>query len=333
MATTEVQESSREARIAAAQNLVAARRGQRRGKPERSFLTIADLSPSEVAELLAGGIRIKKDPGAFRHHLQDRAVALLFQKTSTRTRVSFEIGTGEMGGQPIYLDWRSSNFTLADLQDESKVLSRYVDLIMARVNDHADLETMRSHSEVPVINGLSNLYHPCQGLTDYMTILEYFGELRGLRLAYIGDGNNVCHSLINAGLKTGVHVAVAHPPGYGPSPEVVAPAQAAGLLTLTHDPAEAVRDADVLYTDTWISMGDEAQRDIRLQAFASFKIDEALLAKAPSHALVMHCLPAHRGYEISSGALDSRNSVVFDQAENRKHLQKYLMAWMLETTS
>ena len=318
-------------RIEAAQALLAARRGQLRGKPERSFLAISDLRREEVRMILDGGLAGKRDRALLGRALAGKSVALLFQKTSTRTRVSFEIGVGEMGGQPMYIDWRTSNFTLSDLKDEIRVLSRYVDLVMARVYRHSDLEIMKEHSEVPIINGLCDRYHPCQGLTDYMTIQEYFGELAGLKIAYIGDGNNVCNSLIEGAVATGMHIAVAHPPGYEPRPEVVAAAQAANALTLTHRPEEAVEGADVVYTDTWISMGDEEQREVRLKAFADYKVDEALLARAPSHALVMHCLPAHRGKEISDGALDSPSSVVFDQAENRKHLQKYLMAWILES--
>lgn len=317
-------------RAAAARELAATRRNQRRGKPERSFLAISDLSRGEVRALLDGGLAVKRDPALLARALAGKSVALLFQKTSTRTRVSFEVGVGEMGGQPLYLDWRTSNFTLADLQDEIRVLSRYCDLVMARVYGHADLELMKRHSEVPVINGLSDLHHPCQGLTDYMTIQEYFGDLQGLKIAYVGDGNNVCHSLIEGAVRTGMRIAVAHPSGYAPNPEIVAAARAEGEVVLTQDPKEAVEGADVVYTDTWISMGDEAQREVRLQAFKDYKVDEALLARAPNHALVMHCLPAHRGYEISDGAMDSPNSVVFDQAENRKHLQKYLMAWILE---
>jgi ornithine carbamoyltransferase len=324
--------SDHSARVERAGARVAERRGARRGKPERSFLTLADLGRDEMRALLEGGLAVKREPVRFARALAGRAVGLLFQKTSTRTRVSFEVGVAEMGGQPLYLDWRTSNFTLADLEDEVRVLSRYVDLIMARVYEQRDLEVMRAHSEVPVINGLSDLYHPCQGLADYMTIQEFYGELAGLKIAYIGDGNNVCHTLINGAAKVGMRIAVAYPKGYSPDAVVVTAAREAGAeVELTHSPAEAARDADVLYTDTWISMGDEAQREARLKAFAGYRIDEELLARAPGHALIMHCLPAHRGYEISAGALDHPNSVVFDQAENRKHAQKFLMAWMLET--
>ncbi len=319
-----------EDRVAASRRLLAERRGSRRGKPERSFLAIEELSPAQVAEILRGGLQVKTHPERFRRALEHRAVALLFQKTSTRTRCSFEVGVAELGGQPVYIDWRTSNFTLGELQDEIKVLSRYFDLVMARVYRHEDLQTMKAHSEVPIINGLDDRFHPCQGLTDYMTVLEYFGALDGLKLAYVGDGNNVCHSLIDGGVRCGVRVAVAHPPGYAPREDVVERARRLGEVTLTNDPREAVRGADVVYTDTWVSMGDEAHTAARLAAFAGFQVNEELLAYAADHALVMHCLPAHRGKEISDGALDSPNSVVFDQAENRKHLQKYLMAWILE---
>jgi ornithine carbamoyltransferase len=320
-----------DSRIAAAGQLLAQRRHAKRGKPERSFLSIDELASEDFLHLLRGGLDAKANPDRYRGALAGRPVALLFQKTSTRTRCSFEVGVGDMGGQPVYIDWRTSNFTLGELSDEIRVLSRYFDLIMARVYKHEDLLTMREHSEVPVINGLDDRYHPCQGLTDYMTVLEYFGQLAGLKLAYVGDGNNVCHSLIDGGAATGVHVAVAHPPGHAPREDVVDRARAKGAeVTITQDPREAVAGADVVYTDTWVSMGDEAQTEARLKAFAGYQVNAELLAAAPDHALVMHCLPAHRGLEISGEALDSANSVVFDQAENRKHAQKYLMAWIIE---
>lgn len=318
-------------RIRRSEELIARRRYTVRGRPERSFLNITDLSRDEVARILDGGIDIKQNPGKYADTLRGLSVGLLFQKTSTRTRVSFEIGVGEMGGQPLYVDWRTSNFTLADLKDEIKVFSRFVDLVMARVYRHEDLEEMRRHSEVPVINGLSDFSHPCQGLTDYMTVQEHFGTLEGLKLAYVGDGNNVCHSLIDGAAKTGVRCAVAHPEGYAPRQDVVDAARAeGGVVELFNRPEDAVEGADVVYTDTWISMGEEDQRDTKMKAFAGFCVDERLLSHAAPHALVMHCLPAHRGYEISDGAMDAPHSVVYDQAENRKHLQKYLMGWIMD---
>lgn len=322
--------SDMQERVRRSEELLARRRHATRGRPERSFLTIGDLTREEVARILEGGIDVKQNPGKYADTLRGLSVGLLFQKTSTRTRVSFEIGVGEMGGQPLYVDWRTSNFTLADLHDEIKVFSRFVDLVMARVYAHSDLELMKKHSEVPVINGLSDFAHPCQGLTDYMTVLEHFGALEGLKLAYVGDGNNVCHSLIEGAAKTGVRIAVATPAGYAPSEAVVAAARAETTVELFDRPEEAVAGADVVYTDTWISMGEEDQKETKMKAFAGYCVDERLLSGAEPHALVMHCLPAHRGYEISDGAMDALHSVVYDQAENRKHLQKYLMGWIME---
>lgn len=317
-------------RIERSNRLRAERRGSRRGKPERSLLAVSELTAAETVELLAGGLAVKRDPDLLARALAGRSVALLFQKTSTRTRCSFEVGVGEMGGQPVYIDWRTSNFTLGALEDEARVLSRYFDLIMARVYRHGDLVTMKGASEVPIVNGLCDRYHPCQALSDYMTAREYFGDLEGLKIAYVGDGNNVCHSLIEGAVRVGMEIAVAHPAGYAPDEGIVAAARELGRVTLTDDPRQAVENADVVYTDTWVSMGDEAEKEQRLAAFAGYRVDEALMAHAPDHALVMHCLPAHRGEEISSAVFDSANSVVFDQAENRLHLQKYLMAWILE---
>ena len=321
---------SKENRIEHCRKLTQARFGQVRGRPERSMLSVHDFSPATFREIIDGGIHVKAHPEAYETHLQGTNVALLFQKTSTRTRCSFELGIMEMGGNPIYLEWAKSNFTLADLKDEIRVLSRYAELIMARVYKHEDLVTMRTYSEVPIINGLCDRYHPCQALTDLMTVKEYFTQLDGLKLAYIGDGNNVCHSLINACSMVGIDVSVAHPEGYGPDMEIVKAAQNTIQVELTRDCATAVKNADVLYTDTWISMGQEKEKEIRLRAFGEYQINDDLLSHAPEHAIIMHCLPAHRGYEISSSAMDCPNAVVFDQAENRKHVQKYMMAWMLD---
>ena len=320
-----------EQRVSHSERLIAERRDAKRGKPERSYLSINDVTREEFAALIDGGLDVKRNPQKYRDTLKDLSVALLFAKTSTRTRVSFEVGVGEMGGRALFMDWRTTNFTLGELQDEIRVLSRYVDLVMARVYGHEDLEVMKAHSEVPVINGLSDRFHPCQGLTDFMTLKEYFGALEGLKLTYVGDGNNVAHSLINGAVKTGVRIAIAHPEGYAPRQDVVDRARAeGGVVELFTDPREAVAGADAVYTDTWVSMGEEAQKEQKMRDFAGFAVDEGLLSHAERHALVLHCLPAHRGYEISDFAMDSPHSVVFDQAENRKHAQKYLMGWILE---
>jgi ornithine carbamoyltransferase len=300
-----------------------------KGRPDKSLLSLFDLSEKEVDEILELGIKIKQDPQKYSGSLKGKSVALIFQKTSTRTRCSFEIGVGEMGGQPMYIDWRTSNFTLSDLKDEIKVLSRYVDLIMARVYKHIDLETMKEHSEVPIINGLCDKEHPCQILADLMTIKEYFGRLNGIKIAYVGDGNNVCNSLIVGAAKAGMKIAVACPKQYLPDKAIVAFGEHKGALEMGTDPKAAVKDADVVYTDTWVSMGEEEKAEEKIAALKGYQVNKELLECASAHALVMHCLPAHIGYEITDEALHWGNSVIFDQAENRKHAQKALMLKMM----
>lgn len=292
-----------------------------------SFLSINALSSEKMHELLALALAMKQFPAAHAHALKGKHIALLFEKTSTRTRCSFETGVYEMGGFVTTIDWKTSNFTLADLQDEIQCLSRYYDLIMARVFKHETLETMAAHSLSPIINGLCNLHHPCQAMADYMTMMNYFGhDLTGLKVAYIGDGNNVCRSLVEGAGKLGVHITMATPKGYRLDKQTMN--QAKSFASYTQTPQEAVQYADIIYTDTWVSMGDEAQAAKRLKDFAGYQVSEDLLAQAPLHALVMHCLPAHPGQEISAGVLRGPRSIVMDQAENRKHAQKAIMAWL-----
>ena len=298
--------------------------------PPRSFLEISELSAQEFRSLIASGIDIKTNPKRYENALQRRQVALVFQKTSTRTRVSFETGVAALGGNSLYIDWRTSNFTLGSLRDEIRVLSRYVDLTVARVFAHADQTQMAAHSEVPIINGLSDWSHPCQSLADYMTIQEYFGTLEKLNVVYVGDGNNVAHSLMEGAQLAGASITLCCPRRYAPNSFLVKRALAAGAdLTLTDSPAAAVAKADVIYTDTWVSMGEEQIADAKVAEFDGFGLDAALVAKAPAHAVVMHCLPAHRGMEISDDVLDSERSIVFDQAENRRYVQQALMLWLL----
>ena len=298
--------------------------------PPRSFLEISELSAQEFRSLIASGIDIKTNPKRYENALQRRQVALVFQKTSTRTRVSFETGVAALGGNSLYIDWRTSNFTLGSLRDEIRVLSRYVDLTVARVFAHADLTQMAAHSEVPIINGLSDWSHPCQSLADYMTIQEYFGTLEKLNVVYVGDGNNVAHSLMEGAQLAGASITLCCPRRYAPNSFLVKRALAAGAdLTLTDSPGAAVAKADVIYTDTWVSMGEEQIADAKVAEFDGFGLDAALVAKAPAHAVVMHCLPAHRGMEISDDVLDSERSIVFDQAENRRYVQQALMLWLL----
>lgn len=297
----------------------------------RSFIELADLTSDEFHALLNRALDIKQRPQAYESALANRRVALLFQKTSTRTRVSFETGVSAMGGASLYLDWRSSNFTLASLQDEIRVLSRYVDLAMARVFRHEDLLIMARHSEVPIINGLSDWCHPCQALADYMTMQEYFGELKDLHVVYVGDGNNVCHSLLMGAQHTGSEITLCCPRGYAPSGELVHQLTQAGMrIRFESVPQRAVVGADVIYTDTWLSMGEEQLADQKLRNFAGYQVNEELFALAESHTLFMHCLPAHRGVEVSDEVMDSSRSVIFDQAQNRQFAQQALMLWLHE---
>lgn len=300
------------------------RHDKRLGLKPRSFLSVDDLTADELQTLIRLAIDMKLRPLDYCAALRERSVALIFQKTSTRTRCSFENAAVEMGAHASYIDWRTSNLTLADLADEIVCLSRYYDLIAARVLQHATLQTMTAHSEVPVINAMCDTMHPCQALGDYMTLTEYFGDnLAGLHLAYIGDGNNVCRSLAQGAALLGVYMSVCAPPAYALDPE------SRKNVTSFDNPFDAVAKADVIYTDTWVSIGQEPETEKRLQAFRRYQVDETLFRAAPDHALFMHCLPAHPGYEVTPGILRGPRSIVFDQAENRKHAQKALMKKLL----
>jgi ornithine carbamoyltransferase len=292
----------------------------------RSFLSIRDIDAGEMKALIQTSLDMKRKPAKYKAVLRDKAIALLFQKTSTRTRCSFETGAVEMGAWCSVIDWRFSNFTLADLEDESKVLSRYYDCVMARVLDHKTLKIMAANSEVPVINGMCNLMHPCQALSDFMTMSEYFiSNLEGLRLAYVGDGNNVCLSLVQGAILLGVKMTLCSPPDYALGSQAKHE-----LITCIDNPAEAIQGADVIYTDTWISMGSENEKEKRLAAFQKYQVNEELMKSAPK-ALFMHCLPAHPGHEVTPGVLRGKRSIVIDQAENRKHAQKALMKMLMES--
>jgi len=293
--------------------------------PSKDLLTLHDLSDREMLSLIEKAIDIKKNQAKYAAVLKNTTLAMLFQKTSTRTRISFEAGMTKLGGHAIYLDWRTTNLHLGSLQDEIQCIARYADIIMARVYAHSDVQTMASASCVPVINGLSDDYHPCQALADLMTIREKFGRLKGILVAYLGDGNNVCNSLVLGCAKAGMKLRVATPKGYEPKEDVVAFGKERGLLALTNDPLAAARGADVLYTDTWVSMGQEAEAKKRLRIFKGFTVTMKLLGKAR----FMHCLPAHRGYEVADEVMDSSQAIVFDQAENRMHAQKAVMLKLL----
>lgn len=301
------------------------------------FLSLADLSSSEIEGLIEQAVALKAEWKSSGNPplLAGKTLAMIFQKPSLRTRVSFEMAMRHLGGAAMYLSPDEIGLAKREsVADVARVLSRYVDGIMARVFAHAHVVELARYSRVPVINGLSDYSHPCQGLADLLTIYEKFGRLSGIKLAYVGDGNNVLTSLLFGGSKVGMRIVSANPPGYEPSPEVVELARqfaaaSGGLVQVTHDPHEAVRGADVIYTDVWTSMGQEAERERRLQVFPPYQVNSTLVSEAQPHAVVMHCLPAHRGEEITDEVIDGPHSIVFDQAENRMHAQKAILVRLL----
>lgn len=299
----------------------------------KHLISLATLSTEDIYEILdtARALKLEHRAGVTHTLLSGKTLAMIFEKPSLRTRVSFENGMHQLGGHAIYLGPDDIKLGKRETtEDIALVLSRYIDGIMARVFAHQTILDLAKHATVPVINGLCDRYHPCQALGDLLTIREKRRELRGLTLAFIGDGNNVAHSLINGCTKVGMSVRVACPKGYEPDTEVVAQARGAGgTVEVMHDPKEAAAGADVLYTDVWASMGQEAQAAEKKHAFAGFTVDEALLELATPEALVMHCLPAHYGEEISYGASRGSGSAIFDQAENRMHAQKAVLALLM----
>ncbi|MGB6209282.1 ornithine carbamoyltransferase [Mycobacterium sp.] len=303
----------------------------------RHFLRDDDLSPDEQAEVLALAAELKKDPFSQRPLDGPRGVAVIFDKNSTRTRFSFEVGIAQLGGHAVVVDGRSTQLGREEtLQDTAKVLSRYVDAIVWRTYGQARLAAMAETATVPIVNALSDQFHPCQVLADLQTVAERIGSLRGLSMSYFGDGaNNMAHSLMLGGVTAGMDVTIAAPDGFAPDPSVVAAAErraadTGGSVTITADPAAAASDADVLVTDTWTSMGQEDDGLDRVRPFRPFQLNAGLLSLANSEAVVLHCLPAHRGHEITDDVLDGPHSAVWDEAENRLHAQKALLVWLLE---
>jgi ornithine carbamoyltransferase len=302
---------------------------------DRDLLSIDDLSPGELGNLLDLAAKVKAQPSDYADRLAGRSVAMIFEKPSTRTRVSFEVAVASAGGHAVPLS--SSELQLGrgeTIEDTGRVLSRYVQAIVLRTFEQERLELLASAASVPVVNALSDFEHPCQALADLLTVREKKGELSGTVLTYLGDGNNVTHSLLLAGAKVGMHVRVATPPGFEPIPQVVQRAsdiasETRGSATVTHDPIEASRGADVLYTDVWASMGKEAETDERALVFTGYALDRQKVDVAAPDVSVMHCLPAHRGQEITGEVIDGPRSVVWDQAENRMHTQKALLLWLL----
>jgi ornithine carbamoyltransferase len=303
----------------------------------RDFVTLQDFTHQEIEEMADAAIGLKRQlAGGIPHPiLQGKTIGLIFTKSSTRTRVSFEVGIYQLGGYGLFLSDRDIQIGRGEVvQDTARVLSRMVDGIMIRTSSHQDVLDLAHHSTIPVINGLTDYLHPTQVLADLMTIREHKGSWRGLKLAYIGDGNNVAHSLLNGATKMGMHITIASPDGYKPAPEIVAQAQAnaaasGGSAVIVTEPAEAVAGADIVYTDVWASMGQETEAVKRQKVFAGYQVNAALMGRAHPNALVMHCLPAHRGEEITEDVIEGPQSVVFDQAENRLHAHKAIMALLI----
>ena len=299
----------------------------------RDLLSIRDLDPPDLVRLLGDSARMKKNRGteAERRVLAGKCLAMVFEKASTRTRVSFEVGMEELGGHAIFLNPKDLQLGRGEeIRDMARVMSRYVAGVMIRAFAHGTIEEFARHATVPVVNGLSDREHPCQILGDLLTLREHFGKTDGLRVAWIGDGNNVCASLVLASGMAGLELTVASPARFRPDRGIVEAARASGAeIRLVADPREAARDADALYTDVWVSMGEEAERAERLAAFRGYTIDEQLLSLASPDAVVLHCLPAHRGEEITDEVLEGPQSIVWDQAENRLHTEKALLAALL----
>jgi ornithine carbamoyltransferase len=302
---------------------------------KRDFLSVDDLSAKELDELLELSEQIKAQPEQYADRLAGKAIAMIFEKPSTRTRVSFEVAVSSTGGHAVVLSGQELQLGRGEtIEDTGRVLSRYVDAIVLRTFEQERLEQLASTATVPVINALSDFEHPCQLLADLLTIRERKGDLPGLVLAYLGDGNNTVHSLLLGGTKSGMHVRVASPPGYQPIPQVVHRAEeiakeSGGSASVTSDPAEAAEGADVLYTDVWASMGQEQEAEARTFVFPAYRVDQGVVARAKEDVIVLHCLPAHRGQEITDDVIDGPHSVVWDQAENRLHTQKALLLWLL----
>jgi ornithine carbamoyltransferase len=304
----------------------------------RHLISIHDLTTAEVAGLFRLSADVKANPAKYENHMHRKTLAMIFEKSSTRTRVSFEVGMAQMGGAALFLSSRDIQIGRGEpISDTAQVLSRYVNGIMARTFAHQTVTDLARFGTVPVINGLTDELHPCQALVDYFTLIEVFGSLdalRGRKIAYIGDGNNMAHSLMFGASKAGMDIAVASPKGYEVNSRYAELARqdaaAAGTqVILTTDPVEAVQGASAVYTDVWASMGQEAEQQERLKAFKGFTVDAALMSHARQDAVFLHCLPAHRGEEVSAEICDGPQSRIFDEAENRLHVQKAIMLWLM----
>ncbi len=296
----------------------------------RHFLSLFDLEGAELDALMHRAIELKSQLRARQPHenLEGKVLAMVFEKSSTRTRVSFETGIIQLGGHAIFLSPRDTHLGRGEpVEDTARILSRMVDLVVVRTFEHEKIERFAAHCTVPVINALTDLHHPCQLLADVQTFVEHRGSIAGRKVTWVGDGNNVCNSFIQAAVRFDFELRAACPEGYEPDPALVA--QANGRVTVSHDPEEAVEGSDLIATDVWTSMGQETEQTARIDVFSRFQVNRALMARAKSDALVMHCLPAHRGEEITAEVLEGPQSVVWDEAENRLHAQKALMELLL----
>ncbi len=303
----------------------------------RDLCSIRDLAPADARRILDMAHAVKAQPQNYRHALDAKQLVMFFEKDSLRTRLTFETGINTLGGSAIFIDQTASRLGAREtLADVAHNLERWVDVIVLRTFAHETITGMAEHARVPVINALSDIEHPCQGLTDIFTLEEHFGSLRNLNIAYVGDGNNVAHSLLLAAVLMGANVTLASPAGYGPKQEFLAaaqqmvPASGAGSVKCVIDPRAAAAGADAIYTDAWTSMGQEHESEIRYATFQPYQVDSQLMSLAAPHAVFMHCLPAHRGEEVTDEVIDSGQSIVFDQAENRMHVQKAILLLLLD---
>jgi ornithine carbamoyltransferase len=298
---------------------------------QKNFLTLLDLSPDTLRGLITRGIELKaiRKADTLHESLKNRVLAMVFEKSSTRTRMSFEAGMAQLGGTAIFLSPRDTQLGRGEpIEDSARVLSRMADIIMIRTFEHEKIERFAACSSVPVINALTDLYHPCQLLADMQTWFEHRGEIQGKTAAWIGDGNNMCHSYINAARQYGFTLNIACPEGYEPDSSIL---QAAGDSALIiHDPLDAADNVDLVVTDVWASMGQEEEQALREKAFGRYQVDHDIMQAAADDALFMHCLPAHRGEEVAAAVIDGQQSVVWDEAENRLHAQKALLEYLLQ---
>jgi len=299
---------------------------------KKDFLTLLDLTPKELSTLIERAAELKAGKDTSACPLIGKSIGLLFDKTSTRTRISFQTGIYQLGAQAIYINTSELQLGRGEsIEDTAKVMARYLHGIVLRTYAHSTIETLAENASIPVINGLTDLHHPCQALADILTVKEKKGKLKGVRMAYIGDGNNVANSLIEAAMMTGMELTLACPRGYDPDRKIFEKAKAEGAaVNIVTDPNEAAKDADVFYTDVWISMGQEREVERRRKIFKNYQVNRELLSLAKPDAIVMHCLPAHRGEEITDEVLSSPQSVVIDQAENRLHAQKALLEMLIK---